>query len=210
MRWPLTRGSKYSHMIWKTLDIFGKPVANERWLFTRVGHNQRLNLMCLILNNLVSKAHSWNNSWQSCWPAYSFQWRTQLFLPSSRLWHSVFHLFCLILFLSSFLDTNKSNFNRRLGYNRQARIDYTYKSTITHRNHENTKRLICISLLTVNFALFSSSWCVMITCCSPMCLLDGQVLFMTRECFAILCCGTQVPTNSLVILTYEVMGDIHY
>ena len=73
---------------------------------------------------------------------------------------------------------------------------------------ENTKGL-CHSLPTLNIILFCLSWFVM-TCCLLMFLRDGQGLFMTRECFAILCCGTQVPTNSLVILTYWVMGDIHY
>ena len=78
------------------------------------------------------------------------------------------------------------------------------------QSKEKTSKDFVLTLNRLNIILFCSSWCVMTTCCLPMFLRDRQCLFMTQECFAFLCCGTQVPTNSLVILTYWVMGDIHY
>ena len=40
-RWSLTRGSKYSDLIWET-GYSGKLVAKERWLLTRAGSSRRV------------------------------------------------------------------------------------------------------------------------------------------------------------------------
>jgi len=51
-RCPLTRGSKYNYLTLKLL-VVGKLVAEEKWLLTRGGHNQRFDCISIIfiINN---------------------------------------------------------------------------------------------------------------------------------------------------------------